>query len=283
VASPLHDIGIFNVSPRKTTVSQGRSVTVDIVAQNLGTSNETFGITLYANTTLAGSKNGISLAHGQLYPTTIDWNTSGFPLGKYTLTVNATVVPGDANPADNTYVDANVTVVTHDVVVITVTPVSTQLYKGYDTQRNFVYVDVKNNGTIRENVSVSLYRNTTQIGSTQTAYNLDPGENSMLTFIFFTTSVPYGNYRIVAKATPMPDETDYFNNNLEDGMVKVTIPGDVNGDRKVDVYDLALISAHWSDIPEGPLGYDATVDIDASEWIDISEVEITSLHWAASW
>jgi hypothetical protein len=250
------------------------------VAQNLGNSTETFNVTLYANTTKVGSQTGINLASGQLYPTTISWNTASFALGKYTLTANATVVAGDANPADNTYVDGNVTVVLHDVAVTKVTPSFTQGYQGYTN--NYVYVQVKNNGTIGENVSVSLYRNTTYI-TTYTLYNLGPGKNGTLSFWFATASVPYGDYRIIAKAQPIPDEVNFTNNNLEDGMVKVTIPGDVNGDKKVDVYDLALISAHWSDPPEGPLGYEATVDVNADEWIDIGEVQIASLHWAASW
>jgi hypothetical protein len=113
--------------------------------------------------------------------------------------------------------------------------------------------------------------------------HLDPGQNATFTFVFLTGNVPYGDYLIVAKSDPLIDEVNFANNSLDDGTIRVDIPGDVNGDRKVDVYDLASISAHWSDPPEGPLGYDALVDIDSNDWIYISEIEITGLYWGVSW
>jgi hypothetical protein len=165
-----------------------------------------------------------------------------------------------------------------------VTTSVTQAYKPYTTVR--IYVEIKNEGTISENVTVTAYRNSTVIGI-QTPEPLDPGATSILTFFFFTWYPPdlaYDNYNITARMTPIPDETNYADNYKEDGIVKLTIPGDVNCDKKVDVFDLALISAHWyPDPPEGPLGYDPNVDINADYYIDIGEIEIASSYWGLSW
>lgn len=58
------------------------------------------------------------------------------------------------------------------------------------------------------------------------------------------------------------------------------IPGDVNGDRTVDIFDIGEISAHWYPGPPiGPLGYDANADINDDGAVDILDIGIVSSHW----
>jgi len=64
----------------------------------------------------------------------------------------------------------------------------------------------------------------------------------------------------------------------------VTIPGDCNGDRLVDIFDIASISAHWYPGPPiGPLGYHANNDINGDGAVDIFDIGITSANWGQSW
>lgn len=48
-----------------------------------------------------------------------------------------------------------------------------------------------------------------------------------------------------AVADTVPDETDTGDNLHTGGTVLMTIPGDVNGDRIVDIFAIGTISAHW--------------------------------------
>ncbi|MGD8505767.1 MAG: cohesin domain-containing protein [Candidatus Bathyarchaeota archaeon] len=69
---------------------------------------------------------------------------------------------------------------------------------------------------------------------------------------------------------------------IENGMF--TIPGDVNGDRTVDIFDIGTISAHWyPGPPVGPLGYSTRADINKDGSVDIFDIGITSAHWGQSW
>jgi len=48
------------------------------------------------------------LAPGQLYPISFSWNTSSTTIGTYTLSAETSVVAGETNTDDNTYIDGTV-------------------------------------------------------------------------------------------------------------------------------------------------------------------------------
>ena len=77
---------------------------------------------------------------------------------------------------------------------------------------------------------------------------------------------------------------DTADNTYTDGKVLVTIPGDANGDKVVDLLDAATISAHWYPGPPiGPLGYDANADIDNDGAVNILDAATVSAHWGQTW
>jgi len=100
-------VAIFSVTPSKVAVYQGQTVSIEVVAQDHGTNAETFTVRCYGNSSLIGSQ-AISLAPGQLYPISFSWNTSSTTLGTYTLSAEASVVAGETNTDDNTYIDGTV-------------------------------------------------------------------------------------------------------------------------------------------------------------------------------
>jgi len=137
---------------------------------------------------------------------------------------------------------------------------------------------VKNRGFYFENFNVIAYANTT-ITQTQTI-TLTSGNSTTITFTWNTTGFAYGNYTISAVADIVPGETFTADNNLTNGDVMVTIPGDVNGNKIVDIFDIGTISAHWHPGPPiGPLGYHANADINNDGAVDIFDIGITSAHW----
>lgn len=277
---PPHDVAVFSVKPSKTIVVQGNTLTIEVVAQNHGTQSEIFNIDLYANSTLIGFKQNVGLPPGELYPVNFNWDTSSFALDVYTLTANVTIVAGETNTADNTYVDGTVTVAIRDVAVTSVAPASTSAYQGYGYI--VVFVGLKNEGTVGEEVTVTAYYNSSIIGI-QTV-SIEKGSTLTLTFIFDTEYAAYGIYILSADADLVPDETDLSDNYLVDGTVVVHIPGDINGDRAVNIVDWSLISAHWyPGPPRGPSGYDPVADVNMDGAVNIMEVSIVSAHWGQSW
>ncbi len=119
---------------------------------------------------------------------------------------------------------------------------------------------------------------------TQSVTDLPPNTNTTLTFSWNTTGCAYGNHTLGAYTIPVPGETFTADNNYMNGIVLITIPGDTNGDRIVDIFDIGTISAHWyPGPPEGILGYDPNVDVNGDGSIDIFDIGVTSAHWGQSW
>ena len=148
---------------------------------------------------------------------------------------------------------------THDITIASLSVSKTIVGQGYFANIN---VNVTNHGEVTETFNVTAYADTIAIEA-QTVTSLDPSENLTLTFNWNTTGFVTDNYTISAYATPVAGETFTDDNNYIDGTVLVTIPGDINGDRTVDISDAGQISAHWHSppFPDGPLGYDPIVDI----------------------
>ncbi len=169
---------------------------------------------------------------------------------------------------------------THDIAIASLSLSKAIVGQGYTVKIN---VNVTNQGEAAEAFNVTAYVNTTAIEE-QTVTGLAPSENLTLSFTWDTTSFAKGNYTISANATIVLGETDTADNTLVNGVVMVTIPGDVNGDTVVDILDAGEISAHWyPGPPVGPLGYDANTDINHDGEVDIFDAAIVSANWQKSW
>ena len=73
-----------------------------------------------------------------------------------------------------------------------------------------------------------------------------PGETStILTFNWDTTEFSKGNYNLTAYATPIHGETVTEDNTLSILGITLTILGDVDGDRDVDIYDIVIAAGHY--------------------------------------
>jgi hypothetical protein len=105
ITSPLgiHDVAVTNVTSAKTVICKGRCVNLTVSVQNQGNFTETFNVTVYANTTSIASQN-VTLTSGNSTTLTFTWNTTGFAYA-YTMSANATILPGETDTSDNTFVD----------------------------------------------------------------------------------------------------------------------------------------------------------------------------------
>jgi hypothetical protein len=78
---------------------------INVTVANQGNYTETFNVTAYANTTAIQTLNVTNLPPGNSTTVTFTWNTAGFAKGNYTISANATVLPGETDVADNTFTD----------------------------------------------------------------------------------------------------------------------------------------------------------------------------------
>jgi len=162
----------------------------------------------------------------------------------------------------------------HDIAVTSVHPMKTIVGQGYTMNIN---VTVANQGDFTETFNVTLYVNTTVIQTRQVT--LANKASITLTFTWDTNGFVKGNYTIWAYACPVQGETDIENNTWIDGIVTVTIPGDVDGDRDVDIFDVVKITAIYT-TKLGDPRFNPNSDIDNDEKITIFDVVICTSHYA---
>ena len=112
----VHDIAITNVTrlPDVTQVYTGQVITITATIKNEGDFTETnLTITAYYDgNPVEETKTMPKLAPQRETAINFTWNTTGVSDGNYTITANATIVPGETDTADNTYPDGWVVVVT---------------------------------------------------------------------------------------------------------------------------------------------------------------------------
>jgi PKD repeat protein len=107
----IHDIAILSVIPSSTSVEQGQSVTIWVVIENQGDFAESFTVTAYYDDIEIETKAVTELEAGVSITLTFTWDTTGVSEGVYTISATATVVEGEEETDDNTYIDGTVTVV----------------------------------------------------------------------------------------------------------------------------------------------------------------------------
>jgi len=164
---------------------------------------------------------------------------------------------------------------THDIGITSIEPSQTVEGSGGSVQ---IGVRVENHGDLLESFNVTTYAGGTIVG-TKTVANLFPTANSLLTFTWNTTGWVKGNYTISAYAWPVLNETDTLDNSRIDGTVLITIPGDVNGDKRVDGRDIAVIAKYFGSTS----GYPPNADISDDGKIDGKDIAVAAKNFGQIW
>jgi len=162
-----------------------------------------------------------------------------------------------------------------NVALLSITSSKTIVGQGYTMQIN---VTVANQGDYTETFSVTLYANTTTIETRQiTLTNLN---FTTITFSWNTSGFVKGNYTIWAHAEPLLGETDIDDNTLTDGLVRVTIPGDVAEPFGfVDMTDIGWICLAYASTPAHPQ-WNPNMDINNDNIVDMTDIGYACLNYA---
>jgi hypothetical protein len=195
------------------------------------------------------------------------WTFSLTSSGSYTVYLN--VVDSTSVKAKSNI--ATVTVKRHYVAVTNFASSKTVVGQGFSDSIN---VTVANYGSYTETFKVTVLANATSIASQNITLSI--GQSDATTFVWKTTIFARGRYTINVQLTLAPGETNTAYNTYTYGTVKVTIPGDVNGDFFVNIKDATQVGFYWQQhVPPAP----ANVDINDDGIINIKDATIIGVNW----
>lgn len=157
----------------------------------------------------------------------------------------------------------------HDIGITSIAMSKTVVGQGFNLQIN---VSIMNYGNSTENFNVTIYVDTTSITSFVNI-TLTSRNSTTLAFTWNTAGFAEDNYSLTAYAHPVLGETDISNNRFTDCWIIVTIPGDVDGDFDVDIYDIVQFCGSYG-YEEGNAKYISNCDIDADGDVDIYDIII---------
>jgi hypothetical protein len=158
---------------------------------------------LYADGNLIGSIN-LQPTSNSYFEFNLDTTTLGN--GAQNITVKAT---DTSDHSTNQTLIIYVNNFVHDIALTDLTPSETSVQEGTVSHVN---VTVANHGSYAETFNLSLYANSTLIGTN--SVTLQSGSFTTIPFAWNTLEFPHGNYTLNAYAWPVPNEEDATNNNL---------------------------------------------------------------------
>jgi hypothetical protein len=127
-----------------------------------------------------------------------------------------------------------------------------------------------------ETFHVIAYANDTVIQIQTTTLN--SAASTTLTFIWSTAGWTKANYTISAAAETIPSEMDTSDNARLDGIVRVGILGDLNGDDFVGIDDVFFVASHFGLEPADPR-WEPNCDITDDAYVGIDDIFIVALQF----
>ena len=193
--------------------------------------------------------------------------------------INIKVNDGQTIPESdysNNQAQAGIAIGAHDLAIPDVVSPKRVVGRGYPFNIAFT---VTNNGTFTETFNVTVYANMTRIG--RQTLTLTGGASTILTFMWNTSGVVYGNYTIAVYAEPVPSETLITDNNCTCiTPIHVGVPGDVSGtttgvyDGTCNMRDINYLILLFNKNPSLP-GWNPNADVNNDGVINMRDIGIT--------
>jgi hypothetical protein len=161
----------------------------------------------------------------------------------------------------------------HDLTLINVASAKNAVGKGFQDN---ITLTIQNSGDFAETSNVTARANATDIGTAQ--FTLESGEFVLVTIVWNTTGLGYGKYTISGYVWPVFNETNTGDNTKIDGVVVITIVGDVRGDGNVDIYDAIMLANAYNTKP-GLKNWNPNADINSDNVVDIYDAILLANHY----
>jgi PKD repeat protein len=171
---------------------------------------------------------------------------------------------------------------TSQILIVYSEPESQVIVTGMTTNNTWVYqgrmvnvnATVSNIGNSSENVWVTLYYNITA-GKSIDSYPiyLIAGQSYTLAFAWNTGGLPCLNYTLTAVAT-IPAGS----NTLSNGTLAVRLMGDVNGDGRINVKDIALVARAFGSTPTSP-NWNPAADINGDGIVNMKDIALVARNF----
>jgi uncharacterized repeat protein (TIGR01451 family) len=213
----VHNVASISQIPTPQVVNYcyGEHVLIEVVVANTGTQVETFSVTCYFNNTSIETQLVSSLAAGHQATLFFDWDTSGLPIGNYTITAwaDSSAAIAEIDELDNWCTSpATVTiqpVPVHDVAAVSQVPDQVSVVQGTVVNIN---VTVSNLGDFTETFNVTCFYGDTPIGY-ETVTDLPSQVTTSKLFVWDTTGVTPNTYYVRAMADSSRSITEANENN----------------------------------------------------------------------
>jgi len=199
---------------------------------------------------------------------------TGLTNGSHSIMIYANDSSGNMGSSEDVYFTNSIV---HDLAVLRIVCSSEYAYVGRVVN---IAASIQNEGTIPEAFNVTICANDIVVGNCIVT-NLPPDNQTAISFEWDTTSHPIGNYTITSYVDIIPGENDVSDNNLRGCWILLTVPGDVNGDYTVDIYDVVRMCAAYGS-SQGCSNYEARCDIDEDGYVDIYDVVIACYYYGES-
>ena len=144
----------------------------------------------------------------------------------------------------------------------------------------FMNATVTNLGEVTETFHVGIECEEGMIG--EVPVTLAPLESTVVRFRWNAAYIAKGNYTLRAVVDSVPGETDGADNTVSGGWIVVSIPGDVDGNFNVNIFDVVKITACYGKAREDPIFY-PNADIDENGVIGIFDVVVCTGHYGQKW
>jgi parallel beta-helix repeat protein len=161
----------------------------------------------------------------------------------------------------------------HDIGITGLYTSKTVVGQGYCMN---MILRILNYGMYDEAFAVRCYANTTIMANQPFA--LTSKNSTAITLTWNTTGFVKGNYTLSAYAWPVQGETDTSDNTLTDGLVYVGVPGDVDGNHKVEIKDILIVAKAYGTNPQSP-NWNPNADVNCDDKVDIKDILITAKNY----
>jgi parallel beta-helix repeat protein len=164
-----------------------------------------------------------------------------------------------------------------DVAALRISSTKMVVGQGFSSEVTLV---LQNQGNKIEELNATFYANDTYFGN-QT-FMLKGDNYTTYSMDWYLGSLVKGNYSLSVRIKPLDGETDLEDNSKSSNWVFISVPGDLDCDKTVNIYDAILLAGCFNVSPAWSR-WNPNADINNDGIVDIYDVLILAANYGKSW